>query len=218
MPRTFHVLTESESFANGSHDNLARWVANVVQTDPDSIVLAPSSDGSLSFPSDRIRIVEGLSTYRAIYHAGGYLLPRQLLNPFVRRVLTDALHDLKRGDTVWIHNRPEFAAILTPFIHRAGARLFLHLHNAQLLTVYESLLRVSEADSHIFNTKPDEQQALLKFPTLRKSAVLTAGLDPRESVAVEFLFAGDNGDVVRTAYVEVGDFASAKAFQAIPLK
>jgi hypothetical protein len=36
-----------------------------------------------------------------------------------------------------------------------------------------------------------------------------AGLDPRESVAVEFLFPGD---VVRRAYVEVGDFAAGRAF------
>jgi len=55
-----------------------------------------------------------------------------------------------------------------------------------------------------------------RFPQAATDAL--AGLDPRESVAVEFLFAGDNGDVVRTAYVEVGDFASAKVFQAIALK
>jgi hypothetical protein len=36
-----------------------------------------------------------------------------------------------------------------------------------------------------------------------------AKLDPREAVAVEFLFPGD---VVRRAYVEVGDFAAGRAF------
>jgi hypothetical protein len=36
-----------------------------------------------------------------------------------------------------------------------------------------------------------------------------ARLDPRESVAVDFLFPGD---VVRRAYVEVGDFAAGRAF------
>ena len=40
-----------------------------------------------------------------------------------------------------------------------------------------------------------------------------AGLDPREAVAVEFVFAGRAGrDTVRTAYVEVGDFAAGQAF------
>ena len=38
---------------------------------------------------------------------------------------------------------------------------------------------------------------------------------PRESVAVEFLFAGDNGEEVRTAYVDVGDFAAGQAFESL---
>jgi hypothetical protein len=50
-----------------------------------------------------------------------------------------------------------------------------------------------------------------RFP---KTAALTlAGLDPRESVAIDFLFASANGaEQVRTAYVEVGDFAAGRAF------
>ena len=52
------------------------------------------------------------------------------------------------------------------------------------------------------------------FPQAASDAL--AQLDPRESVAVEFLFAGDGGESVRTAYVEVGDFAAARAFQSIP--
>ena len=39
-----------------------------------------------------------------------------------------------------------------------------------------------------------------------------AALDPREAVIVEFVFAGRDGDEVRTAYVEVGDFAAGRAF------
>ena len=41
-----------------------------------------------------------------------------------------------------------------------------------------------------------------------------AGLDPREAVVVEFLFAGPNGDRIRQAHVEVGDFAAGRAFLA----
>jgi len=52
------------------------------------------------------------------------------------------------------------------------------------------------------------------FPQAASDAL--AQLDPRETVAVEFLFTGDDGESVRTAYVEVGDFAAAKAFQSIP--
>jgi hypothetical protein len=52
-----------------------------------------------------------------------------------------------------------------------------------------------------------------RFP---KSAVAAlSGLDPREAVAIDFLFAsGNRPDQVRTAYVEVGDFAAGRAFLA----
>lgn len=46
-----------------------------------------------------------------------------------------------------------------------------------------------------------------RFPTAAAQAL--ADLDPREAVAVEFLFPGDQ---TRTAYLEVGDFAAARAF------
>jgi len=49
-----------------------------------------------------------------------------------------------------------------------------------------------------------------RFPNA--AADVLARLDPRESVAVEFLFS--SGQTVRTAYVEVGDFAAGRAFLA----
>ena len=52
-----------------------------------------------------------------------------------------------------------------------------------------------------------------RFPAAASDAL--AALDPRESVAVEFLFAGDGGDETRTAYVEVGDFVAGRAFQSL---
>jgi hypothetical protein len=49
-----------------------------------------------------------------------------------------------------------------------------------------------------------------RFPA--SAAAALADLDPREAVAIEFLFADGNRDTVRTAYVEVGDFAAGRAF------
>ena len=46
-----------------------------------------------------------------------------------------------------------------------------------------------------------------RFPDAAAHAL--AGLDPREAIAVEFLFPDDT---VRRAYVEVGDFAAGRAF------
>jgi hypothetical protein len=49
-----------------------------------------------------------------------------------------------------------------------------------------------------------------RFPA--SAAAALADLDPREAVVIEFLFADGNRDTVRTAYVEVGDFAAGRAF------
>jgi hypothetical protein len=49
-----------------------------------------------------------------------------------------------------------------------------------------------------------------RFPSSATAAL--ADLDPREAVAIEFLFASGARDTVRTAYVEVGDFAAGRAF------
>jgi hypothetical protein len=49
-----------------------------------------------------------------------------------------------------------------------------------------------------------------RFPA--SAAAALADLDPREAVAIEFQFAEGGRDVVRTAYVEVGDFAAGRAF------
>jgi hypothetical protein len=51
---------------------------------------------------------------------------------------------------------------------------------------------------------------LFRFPVTAADAL--AALDPREAVAVEFLFGGRGGDTVRRAYLEVGDFAAGRAF------
>lgn len=52
---------------------------------------------------------------------------------------------------------------------------------------------------------------LYRFPMAAADAM--AALDPREAVVVEFVFSDRAGrDVVRRAYVEVGDFAAGRAF------
>ena len=63
----------------------------------------------------------------------------------------------------------------------------------------------SEADEMLL-PKGAEDGWAFRFPVAAAHAL--ADLDPREAVAVEFLFSGG----VRTAYVEVGDFAAGRAF------
>ena len=57
------------------------------------------------------------------------------------------------------------------------------------------------------------QGVAFRFP--KAAAQTLSGLDPREAVAIDFLFATANGaEQVRTAYIEVGDFAAGRAFLA----
>jgi hypothetical protein len=57
--------------------------------------------------------------------------------------------------------------------------------------------------------RPKDAPAGWAFRFPGQAAAELASLDPRESVAIEFLFPDD---VVRRAYVEVGDFAAGRAF------
>lgn len=53
----------------------------------------------------------------------------------------------------------------------------------------------------------------LSFRFPREAADAMSRLDPREAATIEFLFTSRSGqDVVRRAYVEVGDFAAGRAF------
>jgi len=53
----------------------------------------------------------------------------------------------------------------------------------------------------------------LSFRFPREAVDAMSRLDPREAATVEFVFTSRNGqDVVRRAYVEVGDFAAGRAF------
>jgi hypothetical protein len=78
------------------------------------------------------------------------------------------------------------------------------------------------AASQVFSAEARSPASPRMAPTGAKSAILArfpraatealTALDPREAVIVEFVFAGRDGDTVRRAYVEVGDFAAGRAF------
>ena len=120
--------------------------------------------------------------------------------PFAARlVLRDAAVtlgpylDLRQAD---IRGRMPLGARLPP---RAAARIFA----AEAMSPAGHDLRPADLD----------RAWAFRFPAAAADAL--GALDPREAVAVEYLFAGDGGEQVRTAYVEVGDFAAARAFQSI---
>jgi len=61
---------------------------------------------------------------------------------------------------------------------------------------------------------PDGATSAIAFRFPAGTVATLANLDPREVVAIDYLFAGRSGESVRTAYIEVGDFAAGVAFLA----
>jgi spore coat protein SA len=172
---TYHVLSETEPFSEPNGGAIARWAANVLRDDDTSVILAPSADDSWAFPPHRVKISERLLSYSR--KPGG--LTRHLPWPIHRRFLRWALSALrpvlKRGDNVWVHNRPEFAATLQPIVRRAGARLFLHMHNSHFSDCAAPIAAAIDADQHVFVSRFLEAEARQARPSMRRSAVLYNG-------------------------------------------
>jgi spore coat protein SA len=179
MARVFHLLTEAEPFSEYHGGAISRWVANVVRFDEDAFVLAPATDNSWSFDHSHVRVVDGLSSYHRFNQGGGHHLPCFVRNWILRGILSGALGSLRSSDTVWIHNRPEFALALEPLIRRRGARLVLHLHNSHLVQWSEQITRRFSADIYVFVSRFLRDEARMKFEHLKRTEVLYNGADPQ---------------------------------------
>lgn len=59
-----------------------------------------------------------------------------------------------------------------------------------------------------------DRAVAFRFPAAAEQAL--ERLDPREAVSVEILYPSDRGDLVRTAFLEVGDFDAGLAFLNTP--
>jgi len=93
----------------------------------------------------------------------------------------------------------------------AGLPLSRRLPPAPGLAVYMAEFRAPAGADLL--AAGERQGWAFRFPAAAARAL--AALDPREAVAVEFLFPGD---AARRAYVEVGDFAAGEAFLQAALR
>ena len=111
--------------------------------------------------------------------------------PYSARLL---LRDSARTLGPYLINNRAGAALTGRLPPRAALKAYLA--EARALATPELLPRDAKAGGWAF-----------RFPAQATAAL--GGLDPREAVAVEFLFPGER---TVTAYVEVGDFAAGQAF------
>jgi spore coat protein SA len=130
--RVIHVLTEIEPFSEYHGGAISRVVANLIQGDADPLVIAPRADDSWGYRPEQVRCVEGFDRYGKMTKFHKNRLPLWIKLPLLLRVLRPALSDLRPDDVVWVHNRAEVAAAISPLVRRHGAKLVLHMHNSHL--------------------------------------------------------------------------------------
>ncbi len=97
-----------------------------------------------------------------------------------------------------------------PYLNQRGARLAKTPLAQRLAPPGAQVAFAAEARSRAgVDLLPKDMAAGWAFRFPPDAARTLAGLDPRESIAVDFLF---SGDATRRIYVEVGDFAAGRAF------
>jgi spore coat protein SA len=158
----YHILPESEPFSEHVGGALSRWAANVLREDVNCIVVCPWADNTWEFPRQSIWSLRGLRNYRwwtRILRTRSGATPAGLFAPLspiavrlklLRFIFAPLAKRLRLGDTVYIHNRPEFAVALSPLCRSAGAHLVLHLQNSHLLAIQEDRYFPLDVDALVF--------------------------------------------------------------------
>jgi spore coat protein SA len=128
----YHLLDEAEPFSESKGGAISRWAANVLRDGPE-VVVCPSFDRSWGFPEERVKCLQSWERTKYPAHAILYRLPWILQKQAYRQILARLMDDLRAGDVLYVHNRPECAGPLAEIAERRGIHLILHMHNSLLL-------------------------------------------------------------------------------------
>jgi spore coat protein SA len=173
----YHLLTESEPFSEHFGGAISRWVANVLRDDEDTKVVCPWADGTWGFSSERIVSLIHLNRYRMfsdLFHHRRATGQRLML---LRYVFDSFAKTLKSNDTVYIHNRPEFAIALGELCRRKDVRLVLHMHNSHLLKLPESYRKRLRVDAFVFCSQYLRSEAADATHDFSRTVVIPNGAD-----------------------------------------
>jgi spore coat protein SA len=131
MAAIYHLLDEAEIFSEKDGGAISRWAANVLREGPE-VVICPSFDSSWNFPPERIYQLPNWSLTDPI-HPLLYRMPWTLQKKAYLFVFRALLQKLKRGDLLYVHNRPAPAAALATVARQYGVQIVLHMHNSHLI-------------------------------------------------------------------------------------
>ena len=100
------------------------------------------------------------------------------------------------------------ARLAEPLFHRGASSL---ADRAPLRAAAQVILADARAPADpALRPRGADKAIAFRFPAATEQALQR--LDPREAVSVEILYSSDRGDLVRTAFLEVGDFDAGLAF------
>ncbi|HWY44543.1 MAG TPA: glycosyltransferase family 4 protein [Candidatus Sulfotelmatobacter sp.] len=173
----YHLLTESEPFSEHFGGALSRWTANVLREEDDSMIVCPWADTSWNFASKRLIALSGFRSYLKWAHLLRSHSAIRLRLALLRRVLSPLVNQLKKGDTVYIHNRPEFALALRSRCRRLGIKLLLHMQNSHLSYLPTDYLKQLDVDAFVFCSSFLKSEAVELGVPISQTAVIPNGAD-----------------------------------------
>lgn len=185
MNAIYHLLDEKETFSEKNGGAISRWAANVLREGTE-IIACPSSDASWRFPSERVyhlpewKIVA--PTHPLLYRSP-WFVQKLVYTQLFRRSL---LGRLRPGDIVYVHNRPEYAAVLSTLAEAQGIQVLLHMHNSLLLEANRGQLNALKKTPIIFCSEFLRREAQAALPNHFEATYLVYnGADNKKFLAIE---------------------------------
>jgi glycosyltransferase involved in cell wall biosynthesis len=170
------VLPEGEPFSEFGGGAISRWVANVLRGDGTGVVVCVEADDSWGVPAESVMSMGWMRRYSALLRSG-YRTPWLMRKRLLRRGFRGLIEQLTADDTVWVHNRPEVAAAICAAVHRAGARIVLHMHNLHLQATSRRSMRELDVDRIVYVSRYLEEASRSALVRPVQSEVLYNGAD-----------------------------------------
>jgi spore coat protein SA len=176
MTTIYHLLDEGEAFSERNGGAISRWAANVLRAGSE-VVICPSFDSSWGFPGERLFALPNWQRVHSI-HPLLYRLPFALQRLAYLQIFKGLLAQLKRGDVLYIHNRPETASVLSTIAEQYGILVVLHMHNSLLLRANQGQIDALGQTPIVFCSSFLRNEALSAFPNhFQKTYVVYNGAD-----------------------------------------
>ncbi len=173
----YHVLTEAEPFSEHFGGAISRWVANVLRDDESGTVVCPWADSSWGFSPGRILGLRRLRKYRSWHRIFHHRIAIDVRLMLLRRALKSFCNELNKGDTVYIHNRPECVISIGNICRRHGIKIVLHMHNSHLVSLPIRYQRLLDVDALVFCSQFLKSEAQRCTGWAREAVIIPNGAD-----------------------------------------